>query len=106
MSNNFVKDGKLGYSKHQVEKLMSEVNDPEKVQLFCGKHNYVPDLLRSPSVQCEECWQAYIFLLAAAMPPHVREEFTNALQEFAHKTVENPLGFTPFLHPEIEITKQ
>ena len=104
--NNFVKDGKLGYSKHEAEKLMAEVNDPEKVQLFCGKHQYVPDLLKAPLHQCEECWQAYIFLFIASMPPHLRDEVVESLQEFAHKTVENPFGFTPFLHPEVTIEKQ
>jgi hypothetical protein len=102
----FIKGGKLGYSDAQVDALLSEVQDPERVTLFCGKHNYFADLLKPPlHNQCQECQQAYVTLMVGSMPPHVREEFTMALQEFAHRTVENPLGYVQFDHPEVKIDK-
>lgn len=101
----FLKGGQLGYSKAEAEALIAEVNDGDKITLHCGKHMYIPRLDQAPLLQCEECWSAYIFLLCAQMPPHVREEFTTALQEFSHKTVENPLGYVQFEHPEITIEK-
>lgn len=104
--NTFIKDGKLGYSESEKRKLLAEIQDPEKLTLVCGKHNYVPDLLKAPLLQCENCWQAYLYLLVGSMPPHVREEFLEALVEFSHKTVENPFGYVPFDKPEIEIVKE
>jgi len=101
----FIKGGKLGYTDAQVDALLSEVQDPERVTLFCGKHNYFADLIKAPAHQCQECWQAYLTLMLGSMPPHVRDEFADSLQEFAHRTVENPLGFTQFDHPEVSIVK-
>lgn len=80
--------------------------DSEKVALFCGKHQYVAQLLRPPRhAQCQECWQAYITTMVGAMPPHERGQFMEALQEFAHEVVQNPGEYKPFLHPEVSIVK-
>jgi hypothetical protein len=92
------------YSQPQIAKLMEEL-DSEKVTLFCGKHAYAATLLKAPTHQCEECWQAYITRMVAAMPPHSRGEFLEALQEFSHEMVANPEGYKPFLHPEVHIER-
>lgn len=89
----------------QTAKLMEEL-DSEKVVLFCGKHQYAASIMRPPKHEkCQECWQAYITCMVASMPPHERGSFLEALQEFAHETVQNPGEYQPFLHPEVIFTK-
>lgn len=103
--DSFIKDGKLGYAEKDSEAYLAELKDSERIQLLCEKHNYSPDLLVTPTNQCELCWQAYLFTFLASMPPHLREDVAHALQEFAHRTVENPGGYIQFDHPEIVIAK-
>jgi hypothetical protein len=92
-------------SPHQLQKLMDEL-DSEKILLFCGKHNYAAKLLKAPKVrECAECWQAYLTCIVAAQAPHDRQQFMEALQEFAHEVVQNPGEYKPYLHPEVTITK-
>lgn len=101
----FIKDGKLGYATKDSEAYLAELKDTERVQLLCEKHNYSPDLLKAPTIQCEFCWQAYLLMFLASMPPHLRDEVSAALQEFAHRTIENPGGYIQYDHPEIVIAK-
>jgi hypothetical protein len=89
----------------QTARLMEEL-DSEKVALICGKHQYVAHVSRPPQhTKCQECWQAYITVMVASMPPHERSQFLEALQEFAHETIQNPGEYEPFLHPEVTIVK-
>lgn len=103
-------DGKhKRYSQHQIGKLMEEV-DSEKVTLFCGKHQYVADLMHAPGLkkghaQCAECWNAYYTKFVAAMPPHTRQQVMEGIQELAHEIIQNPNAYRPFLHPEVTIVK-
>ena len=99
-----IKNGKLGYTEAQQRELRGEL-ESERVVLVCGQHNYQADLLKAPSESCEECWNAYLVTFLGTMPPHLRDEVCQALQEFAHRTVENPLGYIQFDHPQIEIVK-
>lgn len=96
---------KKNVTQAQVSQLMAEL-DSEKVALFCGKHQYIAQLLRPPKhASCQECWQAYITTMIAAQRPEDRAQFLEALQEFAHETVQNPGAYEPFLHPEVKIIK-
>lgn len=92
-------------SRIEAEQVLAELNQPERITLFCGKHNYVPDLYKAPVGNCPECWQCYLFTFIGAMPPSQRAEVLEALHEFAYKTVEDPTAYQQFDRPEVHIEK-
>jgi hypothetical protein len=77
------------WTKPEVDKLLAEIFDPNKVTLICGKHQYAAGGKVPPTPECRECAQAFFTWVAAKIPPHKRAAELEKLLEFAHTLVEH-----------------
>jgi hypothetical protein len=98
------------YSPKEMEDILSDVLDPSKVQLVCGKHNYIAGEQPPPPVGCKMCWQAYWLHKIASTPPHLRQQrLDEAYVMLRHANEEFEAGrfdFNVFDHAGVEQTKE
>lgn len=70
------------------EKLLSELLDPNRTVLYCGKHFYSAGPNDQPAFGCVDCQKVYWISEVAKYPPHERRERLERLQETVHHFVE------------------
>lgn len=93
-----------------LDKLVADVFDPEKVLLNCQEHLYfAKDLNTFPKHPCQKCWECYYILLLGKSSPNTRYEKGLMLEEIVHKMAEQiKKGETPGMlqgHPDVNIQK-
>jgi hypothetical protein len=75
------------FSQHELGKLLSE-KDSERVDLRCGRHNYLASKVPPETRGCHDCWMAYYVWDIATTPPHLRQERLDELESIIHHCVE------------------
>jgi hypothetical protein len=90
--------------------LLTEVMDPQKVQLYCALHNYFgpsTTVEMKPKQGCSRCWFVFFFHDIASTPPDRRAARLAELDEVLHKVVEEvergKFDFEPYRHAKIEM---
>lgn len=97
------------YSDQELKDILKDVLDESKVQLVCGKHNYLASETPPPPIGCRQCWEAYWWHKIASTPPHLRrqrlEEAYRATYDAVKMFERGEWDFEPFEHPEITIER-
>lgn len=97
------------YSRKQIEDLISQATDPNKVTLICGKHMYVANLRNQPTEGCKDCMMAYLQVWFAKTPPHKRLEELEKLERLVRNMVDlkerGQFDIKLFDHPEVSIER-
>src|SRR5574341_610655 len=87
---------------------------PELVLVCCGQHNYYPEKggLENVAVvppvngNCKHCWQAFLLVYFAKLPPHMRRQRLEELEFAAHHAAEaedkGKADWKLYRHPKIE----
>lgn len=95
-------------------KLLNELSDPTKVQVYCGTHQYFGPTKNGveakPGYNCPKCWFVLYFHDIASTPPDKRAARLDELDEVLHKTVElveqGKWDFEAIRHAEISMEKE
>jgi hypothetical protein len=102
------------FSKRDIDKMISEALDPNKVLLQCGIHKWVYGMKdkigRSvpPNFKCKQCTMVSFMGLLANTPPDRRQETVEMLEYSIHKLIEAEKRgeidkMTLFKRPEVSI---
>lgn len=79
-------------NERQQKEFLAEAMDSQKVQLYCGLHNYYGQSKSNPNVKpakgCAKCWMIFYFHDIASAPPHMRKQRLDELEEVIHKATE------------------
>ena len=98
------------YSAAEKADFLAEALDPAKLQLICGRHQYVGSETPPKPRGCRECWQAYWMHKIATTPPHLREqrlaEAEKLLRDAIQLAERGQFDFEPYPHPHVEISKE
>jgi hypothetical protein len=98
------------YTEAQVRQLYADIMDTNKVQLVCGKHNYLASEKPPTSVGCKNCWEAWWWHKIATTPAHLRAERieqATAMLRHANEAYERgEFDFEPLARPEIHQTTE
>lgn len=73
------------YTDKEIEVLLSELVDTQRVQLVCSKHHYVAGGNKPATPGCKECMQCFWMYVIAKTPPHKRQEKVERLIEIVRK---------------------
>jgi hypothetical protein len=95
----------------EQNKILSEVMDPQRVQVYCATHNYFGPSKNGnevkPGYNCPKCWFVLYFLDIASAPPDQRAAKLDELEEVLNKTVElvekGKWDFEPYRHSKIQM---
>jgi hypothetical protein len=102
------------FSKRDIDKMISEALDPEKVILTCGIHNWSYNQKNKygkpvpPNFKCRQCQMVSFMGLLANTPPDRRQETVEMLEYSVHKLIEAEKRgeidkMTLFQRPEVSI---
>lgn len=98
------------YTEKEREDILRDVLDPSKVQLVCGRHQYVGSETPPAPIGCKMCWQAYWIHKIATTPPHLRRERLEAAYRAVYDAVKmherGDFDFEVFPHAGVEISKE
>lgn len=94
-----------------LDKLISEVFEKEKVFVHCEKHLYCADVNNPPRQQdCVNCWQAFYIALFALSNPERRAEQIDDLNAVGHIWAEQiergQMPTVPNSRPQVDIKKE
>jgi hypothetical protein len=98
------------YTPGQMESILADVMDTNRVQLVCGTHNYIAQEKPPTSTGCKQCWQAWWTHKIATTPAHLREERLEAatvMLRHANEAYERgEFDLSLFDHAEVSAIKQ
>lgn len=92
-------------------KYLEEIMDPQKVQVYCGTHNYFgpskPGGVEvKPAEGCPKCWFVLYFHDIATAPPETRAQRLDELEEVVNKSCElaarGNWDYVPYRHSQFE----
>lgn len=97
------------YTEAQMERLYADIMDTTKVQLVCGKHNYLASEKPPASQGCKQCWEAWWWRLIATTPADERIErieAATAMLQHANESYERgEFDFEPEVRAAIKYEK-
>jgi len=104
------------FARKDVDKLISEALDPNKVILTCGIHQWSYGMKNKygkpvpPNFKCKQCQMVSFMGLLANTPPEKRQEVVEMLEYSVHKLIEAEKHgdidkFTLFNRPEVSIER-
>lgn len=62
------------YSPAEMQRLFTDIMDPDKVQLVCGRHNYIASEKPPQPNGCKNCWEVWWWRKIATTPAGERLE--------------------------------
>lgn len=109
IQKEFATPERKAYSQREKEAILEDALDPSRLQLVCGRHQYVAKEMPPESQGCKECWQAWWMHKIATTPPHLREQRLQEAERMVRNAVQmyeaGEYDFSPYDHPEIKIEK-
>ena len=99
----------ISWTTQEVEKVLGEVLDKNKIQLICELHHYLGSSTPPQPIGCKHCWEAYYWHMIASTPPHLRAErldqLSKSVQDACRMADRGEFDFEPFARPEITVQK-
>lgn len=91
-----------------MNSLVSEILDPQKVTLVCGKHNHVAGGVRRHT-GCSRCIMVDFVAMFAKTPPEKRQEALDQFEALVHAMCEaddeGTFDINIYKHPTVVIEK-
>lgn len=103
----------MSFTEQEQQDIIREAMS-ERVNLMCGKHFYAGPSKNNPEIKphpgCSQCWQVYFIKDIASVPPSMRAQRLDELEEVLHHMNEmvekGTWDFEPYEHAKIEITEE
>lgn len=92
-----------------MTRIYSDVMDTQKIQLICGRHNYIASEKPPEPRGCKQCWEAWWWHKIATTPAHLRQQRLDeaiSMARHANEAVERgEFDFEPLDRAVIEFEK-